>query len=418
MNFNGLVNSGNFNKISSVMKRALNGENILTVFLGGSITQGSLSSTPELCYAYRVYRWWCEKFPMAKISFFNAGIGGTTSQFGVARVEDHVLSKKPDFLLTEFAVNDEDDEFFKETYEGLIRRILNADPSPALLLMNNAWFDTGRSAERVHLEIAQYYDLPMVSMRSTVFDAISKGEFKPSDLSPDMLHPNDAGHELIAKVIINTLEMVYESVCTGTSEGMHEGVCTGTPEEVHKRVCGGICGNINECMNERANDGLAENISLMPALTKNRYENTTRIKSYNMNDYCVIFEGFKKDEREKKEFLDIFSGGFIGNKVGDSIYFVVNCKNLAIQYKKTVNRPAFIASAVIDYDEENKIILDANFDEDWGDCLYIETIAKDLVPGEHRVKITIEDIPSKTTNKEESGADISPFYLVSVIAGK
>ncbi len=384
MNFDGLINRGNLNKISSVMKRALNGEDILTVFLGGSITQGSLSSTPELCYAYRVYRWWCEKFPMAKVSFFNAGIGGTTSQFGVARVEEHVLSKKPDFLLTEFAVNDEDDEFFKETYEGLIRRILKADPSPALLLMNNAWFDTGRSAERVHLEVARHYDLPMVSMRATVFDAISKGEFKPSDLSPDMLHPNDAGHELIAKVIIDTLEKVYESVCVGTSE------------EVHER----------------------ENISLMPALTQNGFESTIRINGCNMNDYCVILEGFKKDEREKKEFLDIFSDGFIGNKVGDSIDFTVNCKNLAIQYKKTVNRPALIASAVVDYDEENKIILDANFDEDWGDCLYIETIAENLVPGEHRVKITIEDIPSKDiTDKEESGTDVSPFYLVSVIAG-
>ena len=373
MNFNGLVNSGNLNKISSVMKRALNGENILTVFLGGSITQGSLSSTPELCYAYRVYRWWCEKFPMAKISFFNAGIGGTTSQFGVARVEDHVLSKKPDFLLTEFAVNDEDDEFFKETYEGLIRRILNADPSPALLLMNNAWFDSGNNAEDIHLPIAKHYDIPMVSMKSTIWPSIKSGELIKEDLSPDMLHPNDAGHKLISEVIIDFLEEVYAT-----------------------------CGDEDDILNKCIYD-------IKDSLTANAYENSVRIKNYNMDDFSVSMDGFNIENHEKKEFLDIFSGGFTGSKVGDAITFKTECTGLAIQYKKTINLPAPIAKAVVDGDEENAIILDANFDETWGDCLYIETVAKHMELSEHEVKIII-------TEAHED--DKVPFYLVSVIASR
>ena len=80
------------------------------------------SSTPETCYAYLVYKWWKEKFPQAQIEYINAGIGGTTSQFGVSRVEQHLLQKKPDFILIEFAVNDDNNEFFRETYEGLIRK--------------------------------------------------------------------------------------------------------------------------------------------------------------------------------------------------------------------------------------------------------------------------------------------------------
>ena len=67
------------------MRKAKSGEPITVGFLGGSITQGCLSSTPETCYAYLVYEWWKKQFPDTSVTYVNAGIGGTTSQFGVAR---------------------------------------------------------------------------------------------------------------------------------------------------------------------------------------------------------------------------------------------------------------------------------------------------------------------------------------------
>ena len=121
----GLINKGNWYRIKECMKKAKQGDKLTVGFLGGSITQGSLSSTPETCYAYLVYDWWKKKFPQAEVIFINGGIGGTTSQFGVSRVKDHVLKYEPDFVLTEFAVNDDNTEFFMETYEGLVRKILS-----------------------------------------------------------------------------------------------------------------------------------------------------------------------------------------------------------------------------------------------------------------------------------------------------
>ena len=38
-------------RLKNLMKRAANGESLVIGFLGGSITQGSLSSTPKTCYA-------------------------------------------------------------------------------------------------------------------------------------------------------------------------------------------------------------------------------------------------------------------------------------------------------------------------------------------------------------------------------
>lgn len=206
----GELNRGNWKRIKACMKKAEAGEPVKVGFLGGSITQGSLSSTPETCYAYLVYKWWKEKFPQAQIEYINAGIGGTTSQFGVSRVEQHLLQKKPDFILIEFAVNDDNNEFFRETYEGLIRKTYGDASAPAVLLMNNVRYDNGISAEDQHAAVARAYQLPMVSMKSTILPPVKSGQIKNREITPDDLHPNDDGHALVAKVITTFLEKVYQ----------------------------------------------------------------------------------------------------------------------------------------------------------------------------------------------------------------
>ena len=47
----GFINEGNDERMLACMAKGLKGEPLTVAFLGGSITQGSLSSTPELCYA-------------------------------------------------------------------------------------------------------------------------------------------------------------------------------------------------------------------------------------------------------------------------------------------------------------------------------------------------------------------------------
>ena len=58
-----VANRGNQARIKKVFQRAQQGEKLTIGFLGGSITQGSLATDPKLCYAYRVYEWWCKTFP-------------------------------------------------------------------------------------------------------------------------------------------------------------------------------------------------------------------------------------------------------------------------------------------------------------------------------------------------------------------
>ncbi len=353
----GIVSRGCWGDIQAVMDRAAAGEAVTVAFLGGSITQGSLASTPERCYAYLTYRWWCETFPKAEITFINAGIGGTTSQFGAARVGEDVLQYRPDFVLTEFSVNDDNTPHFQETYEGLVRQILRTPA--ALLLMNNVCYDTGDSAEQLHLTVAEHYCLPSVSMKSTLYASLLRGEMTNRDITPDDLHPNDRGHELVAQVICYLLEKIRKA-----------------PREQGRGVLPG-------------------------PLTPNRYEGSVRYQNHNSRP---LLDGFQPDLTPQDHITQFFRRGFTAWKRGDSITFEVPGRCIAVQYRKSVTQPTPVAKITVD--GEHEMLLDGNFRETWGDCLYLDTVAEGLENTSHRVRIEIV---------EAHAGDRVPFYLVSVI---
>ena len=192
------------------MRRAAAGEELTLGFLGGSITQDSLASKHEYCYAYRVYKWWEETFPKARFHYVNAGIGGTDSLYGVSRAVTDMLMYQPDFVVVDFSVNDEPGEFFQETYEGVIRRLLSWSSRPAVMLLNNVYYDTGSNAQEYHNQVGDWYHLPHISVKDTVWRRMKAGEYKREELTPDGLHPNDKGHGLVAAEITEYLEQVKE----------------------------------------------------------------------------------------------------------------------------------------------------------------------------------------------------------------
>ena len=338
-----------------IMNRAMNGEELTIGFIGGSITHGSLASTSDKCYAKRVFDWWEKNFPNAKFNYVNAGIGGTDSYYGVGRCDDDLLSENPDFVMVDFSVNDEVNGFYKETYEGLIRKIASYKTNPAVLALYNVFYDTGVTAEDYHKEICKHYNIDGISMRDTLYKDIKDGKFTRDEITPDGLHPNDKGHEELAKRVIEYLDGVKESLAKSNA----------------KNECG--------CAAGAKNINLSRQHDALPApITFNRFENTKR----------AVFN---------KEFAT----------VGEVFKFNVSCYRLGVQYRKTVNRPALIAKMIIDGDMLHPIILDGNFDEDWGDCIYLEHVLSDMAQNEHEITLEI-------MAKEGACADAqTPFLLYS-----
>lgn len=362
-------------RLKNLMNRAANGESLVIGFLGGSITQGSLSSTPRNCYAYLVYEWWKKSFPNAAFSFVNGGIGGTTSHYGGARAWKDVLCYRPDIVTVDFSVNDDANEFFEETYEGMLRRLLAAPSAPAVVVLNNVFYDTGKNAQDYHNRIADHYGIPHVSIKDTVYPDVESGKIVRADITPDNLHPNDKGHRLVADEICKLLDSIKAEVEEETIAGENiEGKSTKTEASV-----------------------------LLPApLTENAYEHSRLIQ---IQDNEAIPDGFLVDPIEKKGMLDIFKNGWTAAHTNDKISFEIECSCLAVQYRKSVQQPVPKAKAVIDGDEEHAVILDGNFTEDWGDCLYLEPLLHHAEKKVHRIEITVTDAKDI----------VRPFYLVSLI---
>lgn len=362
-------------RLKNLMKRAAKGESLVIGFLGGSITQGSLSSTPKTCYAYLVYEWWKKSFPNAAFSFVNGGIGGTTSHYGGARAWKDVLCYRPDIVTVDFSVNDDANEFFEETYEGMLRRLLAAPSDSAVVVLNNVFYDTGKNAQNYHNRIADHYGIPHVSIKDTVYPDVESGKIVRADITPDNLHPNDKGHRLVADEICKLLDSIKAEMEEETIAGENiEGKSTKTEASV-----------------------------LLPApLTENAYEHSRLIQ---IQDNEAILDGFLVDPIEKKGMLDIFKNGWTAAHTNDKISFEIECSCLAVQYRKSVQQPVPKAKAVIDGDEAHAVILDGNFTEDWGDCLYLEPLLHHAEKKVHRIEIIVTDAKDI----------VRPFYLVSLI---
>lgn len=200
---------GDLTRLAAVMRRARAGEDITVGVIGGSITEGySASNRAETSYACHMRNWWQERFPDSKVEYVNAGIGGTSSYLGVHRVQEDLLEQKPDFVIVEFSVNDGNNQFFKISYDNLLRRILLDENEPALLLLFTTQ-ENGTSAQVNDALLGFGYGLPMISYGNAVLPSIEAGEFAWKDISPDNVHPNDRGHAVIGELLYRYLNDVY-----------------------------------------------------------------------------------------------------------------------------------------------------------------------------------------------------------------
>lgn len=375
----GLVELGDDRYICSILKKAHDGHPITVGFLGGSITQDAVTTEHKFCYAYRVYEWFVNNFKTSEISYVNAGIGATDSEFAAARLEQDLLCYKPDFILMEHAVNDLSNEHYKETYEGVVRHILNANPLQALLLMCNVYYNNGESAEIMHRRVARHYNLPVVSMRTTIYEALLRGSFDNRLITQDDLHPNDDGHALVAKVITTYLDGLLEK-CEASDWNV---------SDVEKRA-------------------------IPSALTDNRYENSCKYdnrntKSVEEGSVLIGMSGFEVDQREQSGPRDCFKNGYSTNTLNAYAEYEVYGSCIAVQYKRTINLPAPIAKVTVDGNDDTATILDANFDETWGDKLVLEDIYMSNTPSKHIVRVEIIE-----THKD----DVGDFYLAGIIVSK
>ena len=344
-----LVYRGNTSKIKSVIEKADRGEDITVAFLGGSITQGFNATIHENCYANKTYLWFKNRFPNIKVRYINAGIGATGSIIGVHRVEEQVLSKNPDIVFVDFSVNDKDNKYNKISYESLIRRILSHESKPAIVEVFMST-DSLENVQEQQIEIGKKYNISMVSFRDAIRNEINNGRLKWEDVASDEVHPNDKGHEIISKLLINLLEDIDRENNTVKEEYTE----LGQPIFGDNYITGKILNQDN--VEVILNDG-----------------------------FLIDLEGFQG-----------FNNGWMldSSKDGARLKVEIEGKNIFLLYKKLVEKTA--GELKIKVDENNYKDIDTYFENGWGD--YSETEV--LIEGDKKERHIIE-IEVDRSNKDK-----------------
>ncbi len=349
------VSLGDTARLHAVFQKAHEGKPVTVGVLGGSITQGACASKEEFRYGNRMAQWWRETFPKSAITFVNAGIGATGSDIGAHRVKEHLLSKKPDFVVVEYSVNDPNDPKSAETLEGVLRQILKQKNHPAvalLFMMDQA----GHNAQEVHQPIGAHYGLPMASYRDGLWPEIQAGRLAWTDVEADAVHPNDQGHDYAAKFIIHLLQMAAETV----------------PE-----------------------NGKHAKIAALPApKTPNAFEFTAMLNAKTLKPA----QNSGWEEFTDPGFGPFFGPGWKSATPGSALEFDVKGRAISLLFYR-IKGATGIAEATVDNGPPVK--MDAWFDQTWGGYTPLQLVARDLAPGTHRVKIRLleEKNPGSTGNE-------------------
>lgn len=213
---NSLMSMGDTSRMVKVLQKAASGQEITIGCIGGSITEG-LTAGAEKCWAKLTYDALCEMYPDTKINYVNAGLSGTPSVLGVVRAERDLYSEyTPDIVFVEFAVNDGGDQIYKDSYESLVRKLLEKENEPAVVLLFTV-LKNEYSCQPWMTMVGEHYDLPMISVGNAINPMFHEGLMKWEDYSEDESHPNVWGHELLKDFNMNYFSKVKEIADQGTA---------------------------------------------------------------------------------------------------------------------------------------------------------------------------------------------------------
>ena len=201
-----LVSTGDPARIQAVLAKARRGEPICVAAIGGSITAGGEhTKDPLRRYVQQLANWFEKMFPGLKVRVVNAGIGATNSGYGALRVRRDVIAQQPDLIVVEYAVNDcTGIAKLDESYEGVLRQLLGSSPKLAVIELFFMHRD-GKSAQPEQEQLGRHYGLPMISFRDAVWPELQAGKLKWETIYDDVVHPNDAGHDIASELLRDVL---------------------------------------------------------------------------------------------------------------------------------------------------------------------------------------------------------------------
>ncbi len=348
--FKALVAEGDQSRLQAVFAKAQKGKKITLGVIGGSITRAGVNIAVDKRYINVMLAWWRKRFPQSQFELINAGIGATRSDYGAMRAQKDLLSKSPDLVVLEFACNDLETPEYAESYEGMVRQILNSEKNPALLLLFMTRKD-GSSVQAEEIKIGSYYQLPMISYRNAVLSEMQTGRLQWEQICDDEVHPNENGHALAGGLLCETLKKALRKFKPGHTLSIPE-----VPVPLYS--------------------DLFEFTSL--------FDKENLVPKYNEG---WTFDGSGKD-----------NAGWKSSIPGSVIEFEISGRQVYLSFWK-IN--GAMGKGKVTVDNGNSKVMDGWFDQTWGGYRDMELIGDQLSPGKHVVRVELlADKNEKSTGNE------------------
>lgn len=193
-------------------KRALAQKQLTIGFLGGSITENRVPHNwPE-----SIIRFFLSNYPGLQLTIENAAIGATGSDFGLIRVDQDIVAKKPQLVFIEYAVNDwwTNPQTRMQQMEGIIRRLKSYGHCDIVLIYtylqemySDLMEDSMPSIITEYESLASHYNLNSVYSGFYAFQQVKQGLLKFEEWLPDGLHPHYRGSEVYALSIKEMIQL-------------------------------------------------------------------------------------------------------------------------------------------------------------------------------------------------------------------
>lgn len=339
-----VLNKGDTSRLAEKIDHALNNpkETTKICFLGDSITAGSGANSSTNQYVNQVKTWWEEN-----VSFYvdvtNAGIGATDSYAGVHRAQRDCVSLGADIIVIEF-INDLDDDFYASCMDSLVRMCLAQENNPAVIILEPSC-EGGSSPQNAHLKVAQGYNIPMISYHDAVIPEIDAGNFTWADISPDNVHPNDAGHIIMAQCITDMWGKIKDNIANEEK--------VSTPFDAATEAPAG-----------------------------NPFENASLGGRDTSDTVKTVDEGTFTEEASFQKF----TGGW-GTKEGGSATFEITAKNIGMLYMKVTSGEQ--GTLAVTVDDGDPVLIDGNFPNGWGNYAKADPIFTSDETATHTVKVEV-----------------------------
>ncbi|KAK8870123.1 hypothetical protein IAR55_000693 [Kwoniella newhampshirensis] len=215
---------GSHHRFRRLLHKVLRGEPLIISVIGGSITKGHHIEKDEIWF--HRFREWFDDYvgEDVQITEVNGAAPATGSDYYSFCFPLHI-PENSDLVLVELAVNDEGILEHVENMENLLRGLLDMPHKPAVMLVEAMAFSgggMGGGGGRMHLPVAQYYDVPVLNQRHPLANHFARypqlvRPYFTEDWwgNPDTRHVNARGHRDLGMLVAS---FVKDVACQMLSE--------------------------------------------------------------------------------------------------------------------------------------------------------------------------------------------------------